>query len=325
MMGDINDIACSSPELSAKRLGRRKRSRFQLKDNIELFILTLPALIVVFIWQYLPMGGAIIAFKQYNYVDGIFGSPWAGLGNFEFFFKSQDLWRLIRNTVSYSVAFIVTDIVVAVIVALLMYELRNRALIKFYQTAYILPRFLSWVIVGYISYIFLNPIYGYFNQALEALGMNSVDWYSQLAYWPPFLILINIWKHVGMNAIIYYSFLMNVNRELYDAAMIDGARRMQQARYISLPSLAPLISILAIMAMGRVFRGDFGLFYQIPRNVGVLYPVTDVIDTYVYRGLKDGNFAITAAVGLFQSVVGFILVLGSNFAVRKIDPEKSMF
>ncbi len=294
-------------------------------DNFELLLLTLPGILYFFIFHYLPMFGVIIAFKNYKYNLGILGSKWVGFRNFEFFFTSQDALRITRNTVGYGAAFIVTGIVFGVIIALLLFEIKSRLATKIYQTTMILPHFLSWVIVGYITYILLNPISGVFNQILVFFGSEPIQWYSNPKYWPYILTLSNIWKGVGMGSIIYYAALMGIDASLYEAATIDGANKWQQTWNISIPSLAPLMTILSILAIGNLFRGDFGLFYSLPMDVGVLYPTTDVIDTYVYRGLRTGDISITSAVGLFQSVVGLGLVVTTNLIVKKINPENSLF
>lgn len=288
-------------------------------------MLALPALLYFFIFHYLPMFGVILAFKDYKYSEGILGSAWAGLKNFEFFFSSQDAFRVTRNTVGYGAVFIVVGNIAAVSVALLLYEIRSKAALKVYQTSMILPRFLSWVIVGYITYAILNPSLGALNQLLQYLGYSPVDWYADPKYWPFIITFSDIWKHVGLNSIIYYAALMSIDPELFEAAKIDGAGRWKQMRSISIPSLVPVITIIAILAIGNLFRGDFGLFYQLPRDVGVLYPATDIIDTYVYRGLRQGDIGITAAVGLFQSAVGLVLVLVSNWIIKKTRPENALF
>jgi ABC-type polysaccharide transport system, permease component len=302
-----------------------KSNKFRVfRDNLELSVLALPAVLYFFIWSYLPMAGLVIAFKDYRYDKGIFGSDWIGLANFKFFFTSQDLWRITRNTVCYASVFIIIEIISAAAIALLMFELK-RKFVNIYQTIIILPRFMSWVIVGYISYAFLNPVQGFFNQILLNIGLEPTQWYSKLQYWPFILVLIDSWKVVGINSIMYFASLMGINTELFEAAMIDGAGKWKQVKHISIPSLVPLMIILGILAVGGLFRGDFGLFYQIPRNVGILYPVTDIIDTYVFRGLWNGNYAMSAAVGLFQSLMGLLLVIFTNFIVKLIDSEKSLF
>lgn len=294
-------------------------------SNFELLTLTLPGLIYFLIFCYLPMFGIVIAFKKYNYNDGIWGSKWIGFKNFEFFFKSQDALRTTRNTLAYNAVFIVVGIVAAVIVALLLYEITERYLLKIFQTSIILPNFLSWVIVGYISYILLNPNYGVFNQIIRLFGGKAISWYSETKYWPFILTGFNVWKSVGMDSITYYAALMGVSKELFEAAEIDGASKLQKTMTVSVPALIPIMTILGILKVGSIFRGDFGLFYQIPRDIGTLYPVTDVIDTYLYRGLRGGDIGISSAVGLFQSAVGFVLVVVTNLIVKKIEPDNALF
>ncbi|WP_135557576.1 ABC transporter permease [Paenibacillus cymbidii] len=304
----------------------RKRALLRaVRSNAVLFGLTVPALLYFLIFHYLPMVGVVLAFKDYKYSLGILGSEWIGFTNFKFFFTSQDAWRITRNTVGYSSAFIVLGNAAAIFVALLLYEVRSRAALKYYQTTMILPRFLSWVLVAYISYTLLSPTMGIFNQALEGLGFEPVTWYSEAKVWPYLIIGFEMWKTVGLSSIIYYAALMSIDSELFEAARMDGANRWRQVWAISIPSLTPVMTILVILAIGGLFRGDFGLFYQLPRDVGALYPTTDIIDTYVYRGLRNGDIGMTAAVGLFQSVVGLVLILIANGIIRKVKPENAIF
>ncbi len=304
---------------------RRHRIRHRIVANFEFFLLALPAIVFFIAFRYLPMAGAVLAFKDFRYNLGIFRSPWAGFRNFEYFFTSQDFVKLMRNTIGYGFAFMVTGLLSSVTLALMMFEVKLRAAVKYYQTVMILPRFLSWVIVGFITFLVFSHTNGIANKLLTSLGREPIDWYTHPKYWPYILTTVNVWKHVGTSAILYYAALMGVNKELYEAAEIDGAGRWKQTWHISLPSLVPLMVVLTILAMQQIIRGDFGLFYQIPRNVGALYPATDVIDTYVFRGLITGDMAITAAVGLFQSVVGFILIVGTNLFVRRVSPEHALF
>ena len=304
----------------------KKRKRIaKLRDNFELFILTLPAILLLLIFHYWPLAGNVMAFKDYKYAQGIFGSEWIGLKNFEYFFTSQDAMRVTRNTVLYNAAFIVVGILCAVIVALLLYQISSRGAIKAYQTIMILPRFLSWVIVSYIVYILLNPTSGIFNSILKMFGREGIQWYGTTKPWPFILVFTNLWKHIGLDTIIYYSALLGIDQEQFEAAEVDGASKFKQMTKIAIPSILPVIVIMFILNVGSIFGGDFGLFYQIPRNIGTLYPVTDVIPTYVFRGLQGGDYAASTAVGLFQSAVGFVLVLVTNAIVRKIEPEKAMF
>lgn len=295
------------------------------KVNLEYLLLALPAIVYFTMFRYLPMAGAVLAFKDYRYNLGIFGSPWAGFRNFEFFFTSPDFARLIRNTMGYGFAFMITGLVASVTIALILYEVRVRAAVKFYQTVMILPRFMSWVVVGFVTYLLFSHSNGVANQILEATGAEPIRWYTQPGYWPSILISVNLWKNIGTSAILYYAALMGVNKELYEAAEIDGAGRLKQTWHISIPALIPLMVVLTILAIQQIVRGDFGLFYQIPRNVGALYATTDVIDTYVFRGLQQGDMAFTAAVGLFQSFAGFILITGTNLIVRRVSPEHALF
>ena len=303
----------------------KKRMRMKIRDNFELFVFTLPAIISLAIFHYWPLAGNIMAFKDYKYAKGIFGSDWNGLKNFEYFFTSQDAVRITRNTILYNGAFIVVGIACAVIVALLLYQITMRGAIKLYQTVMILPRFLSWVIVSYIVYILLNPTSGVLNGILNAVGKSGVQWYGTTKPWPYILIFSNLWKHVGLDSIIYYSALLGIDEEQFEAAEVDGASKFVQMVRIAVPSILPVIVIMFILQIGSIFGGDFGLFYQIPRNIGTLYPVTDVIPTYVFRGLQGGDYATSTAVGLFQSAVGFALVIITNIIVKKIDPDKVIF
>ena len=297
----------------------------KIRDNFELFVFTLPAIISLAIFHYWPLAGNIMAFKDYKYAKGIFGSDWNGLKNFEYFFTSQDAVRITRNTILYNSAFIVVGIACAVIVALLLYQITTRGAIKLYQTVMILPRFLSWVIVSYIVYILLSPTSGVLNGILNAVGKSGVQWYGTTKPWPYILIFSNLWKHVGLDSIIYDSALLGIDEEQFEAAEVDGASKFVQMVRIAVPSILPVIVIMFILQIGSIFGGDFGLFYQIPRNIGTLYPVTDVIPTYVFRGLQGGDYATSTAVGLFQSAVGFALVIITNIIVKKIDPDKAIF
>lgn len=305
----------------------KKKSRWGVfRENFELSVMLLPGIIFFLIFSYLPMLGIIIAFKDYRNNLGIFKSEWIGFRNFKFFFTSQDAFRIARNTVGYGIVFIILGIVCAVTIAILLYEIKNKLALKFYQTTMILPHFLSWVIVGYITYIILEPNMGILNQILNFFGINSINWYLEPKYWVAILPVVNVWKTVGLNSIMYYAALMGIDEQLFEAATVDGAGKWKQIRHITIPSLVPLMTILTILHVGNVIKGDFGLFYNIPRNVGLLYPTTDIIDTYIYRGLQTGDdIGITTAVGLFQSFVGFIMVVVTNKIVKKISPENTLF
>jgi putative aldouronate transport system permease protein len=288
-------------------------------------LISLPAILVVLIFYYLPMFGIVIAFKDINYAKGIWGSDWAGFNNFKFFFNSQDAWRITRNTLLLNGCFIVVGIFCSVIIGLLMAEL-SRRLVRVFQTILFFPYFLSWVVVGFISFILLNPSYGVINKGLEFFHMTSVDWYSKPGYWPVILTLTYLWKNVGYTAIIFFTGLISIDASYYEAAAIDGASRFQQIMKISIPLIVPLITLLVILNVGRIFYSDFGLFYFIPQNAGTLYSTTDVIDTYVFRSLRVvGDLGMASAAGLYQSVVGLILVVVTNFIVRKSNKENALF
>ena len=291
-----------------------------------MYAMCFPVFIYILIFSYAPMLGLIIAFKDYRLDKGIFGSDWVGFKNFEFFFTSEDAVRVTLNTIFLNFLFIFMGLIFAVLLALLLFEVSKRWLIKTYQTVMILPSYLSWVVVGFMTYAFLNPTIGILNSNITAMGGETINWYSESKFWPFILTFAVIWKNVGLNCVIYYAGLMGINQEYYEAAAIDGAGKLRQMWYISIPSLTPLITIMTILAIGGIFRSDFGMFFNLTRDVGALYPTTDVIDTYVYRALKSlGNDSMATAVGLYQSVVGFILIIVTNAIVNKIEPDNALF
>ncbi len=307
------------------KLAKKNSIKGQSTDNLQLFLLQLPVLVYIFIFGYIPMYGIIIAFKNFNPNLGIFGSPWAGLTNFEFFFASQDAWRVIRNTVLYSLWFLFQGPVVAMTTALLLYNLTRRFLVKIYNTIMILPHFMSMVLISFIVYALLNPSSGVVNQLIEYFGGEAVDWYAKPKAWIVILPLVRMWQTAGTSCLLYYATLMGINTELFEAAEIDGASKFQQTIKIAVPELMAVVAIQTIMGFGSIFNGDFGLFYQVTRNVGTLYPTTDIINTYTFRTMMSGAFSKSAAVGLMQSVVGVFLTFAVNFVVRKINSDYSLF
>lgn len=314
-----------SIELRTKRASRVGTEIRLFKKNSELFLISLPAIVAFFFVAYLPMSGLIIAFKNYSYDKGIWGSPWAGLNNFKFFFTSQDALRVTRNTLLLNGAFILLGLALAVVLAILLNEVSKRA-VKVYQTVLFIPYFLSWVVVGYLTYGFLNRDMGVVNSLIKLLGMKPVDWYSDPKYWTAILIIAYLWKNAGYLAIIFYTGILGIETTYYEAASIDGASKFRQAWHITIPSIRPLIIMMLILSIGKIFYSDFGLFYFIPRDIGTLYPTTDVIDTYVYRSLRVlGDLGMASAAGFYQSIVGFVLVLVSNLIVRKTSPENALF
>lgn len=314
-----------------KTIKNKKKSRWKrLKDNKELIGLTIPGTIWFISFAYLPMFGILLAFKDWrihgNFFESLIKSEWVGLKNFEFLFKSSDAWIITRNTVAYNLVFIVLGIVLPVILAIFLKELLNKKLSKFYQSAMFLPYFLSWVIVSYCLYTFLSPEKGLMNTLLQSFGQQGVSWYTAPKYWPFIIIFMSQWKGIGYGTVVYLASICGIDKSLYEASMIDGASKWQQVKYITLPLLKPVIIIMFITAVGGMFRSDFGLFYQLPKNSGALYPVTNVIDTYVYRGLMNlGNIGMSSAAALYQSFVGLILILITNGIVRKVDEENAFF
>ncbi|WP_179090137.1 ABC transporter permease subunit [Paenibacillus sp. FSL H8-0548] len=305
-----------------------------LKDinkNTAMLIMVLPATVWFIFFSYLPMAGMIIAFKEYRYSrDGflasIIESKWVGLQNFKFLFSTNDAYIITRNTVLYNIFFIVLGLVIAVAMAIMLAEITNKRLAKVYQTGMFLPYFLSWVIVGYFVFSFLSLDRGVVNQVFGWFGIDPVNWYSDPTYWPIIIVVVFLWKSVGYNSVIYLAAIMGIDKSLYEAAMIDGANKWQQIRNITIPMLTPLITILTLLAIGKIFYADFGLFYQVPRDSGTLYSVTNVIDTYVYRGLKTtGEIGMSTAAGLYQSLIGFVLVITSNGIVRKFNKDNALF
>lgn len=305
---------------------KRHLSLRRFRSNWDLLLLCLPAIACYIIFAYVPMIGLILPFKNYKYNLGLFGSKWVGLKNFTFLFKSADLWRITRNTVGYGLLFMIVGSIVNIGFALLLFEIKeNRPSLKTYQTIMTFPNFMSWVIVGFITYAIFNPSLGVMNQVIRSFGGKGVDVYSNPCYWPFILTFVNTWKGLGMGSMMYLANLLGIDASLYEAATIDGANRWQQTRYISIPSIIPLWTIMTILAVGGLFGGNFDLFYQIPRNIGMLYETTDIINTFVFRGLQSNNYGQSSAVGLMQSVLGLICVGGTNWIVSKISPENAMF
>lgn len=302
----------------------KKRNDFL--NNFPYLLLALPAILYLFIFNYLPMFGAIMAFKDYTYRSGIFGSPWAGWRHFQYFFTSNDAVRILRNTILYNLWFmLLIGVVGGAVIALLLYEVKSRMAVKVYQTSMLLPFFLSWVVLAGIAYLFLNPTSGLLNVLRQSMGLEKIMWYSEPKYWPVILTVCEVWKTIGMASLYFYAALLAIDPCLFEAASLDGAGKLKQMLHISIPELMPMVCITIITRLGGVLGGEFGLYYQIPMDSGALYPATDVLGTYLYRGLASGNFSATAAVGLFQSVVGLILVLISNSIIRKISPDNAMF
>lgn len=302
------------------------RTLTDFKRYWAVYLMMLPGLAYLFINNYMPMPGVVVAFKQYHARLGIWGSKWVGLKNFEYLFATSDAFIITRNTILYNLAFIVTNTVLAILVAVLLNELAGKRK-KIYQSVILLPNLISTVIISYLVFAFFSSANGFVNNTiLPALGKTPVNWYSEPGHWPFIIVFVYLWKTIGYSCILYYATLLGIDRSYYESAMIDGAGKIKQFLYITLPLLKPTIIMLTLMAVGRIFYSDFGLFYQVPMNQGALYSTTNTIDTYVYRGLLQlGNISMSASAGLYQSTIGFILVLGANLLVRKIDRESALF
>lgn len=306
---------------------RKKSKLTSIKRFLPFYIMMLPAIIYLFVNNYIPMSGMVLAFKNYRVADGIYGSQFCGLNNFKFLFQTSDAWIITRNTLAYNVVFIVLGNICAIAVAIFLNDLRTKKLKKIYQTIILLPYFISIVVVAYLVNAFLAGNLGFINmRILEPLGLETVQFYAEQKYWPFIIIFVYLWKNVGYSCILYLATLSGIDPSYYEAAELDGASKWQQIRKITIPCLTPTIITLVILAIGKIFYSDFGLFYQIPMNSGVLYPVTQTIDTYVFTGLTaSNNIGMSAAAGFYQSVVGFLLVLISNLIVRKVSKENAMF
>lgn len=306
---------------------KKKPVRVRLLKSIPIYAMMLPGLVYLFCNNYMPMFGIAIAFKNVNWQKGLWGSDWAGLDNFKYLFQSKETFRMIRNTVLYNVVFIILGTVCAVTVAILLNEIRSKLSKSLYQSIILLPYLMSMVVVSYLAYAFLANETGFFNNSLlPALGLNPVNWYQEAKYWPMILVIVNLWKGIGFSMIVYYSSIVGISTEYYEAARLDGAGKWQQIKNITLPLIRPTIITLFILNVGRIFASDFSLFYQIPRNQGALYSTTQTIDTYVYNALmKLGDISMSSAASVLQSVVGFILVIGANTIVRKYSENSALF
>lgn len=306
---------------------KKGKKKNVLKEYWPLYLMMLPALLYLLINNYIPMAGMVIAFKKLNFAKGIWASPWAGLKNFKFLFASKDAWIITRNTLLYNVAFILVNMVVGIAIAILITEVRNTKLKKIYQSAILLPFLMSMVILSYIVYALLSAENGLVNNSILPLfHIDPIQWYQKPKYWPAILTIANCWKGVGYGCLIYIASLIGIDPSFYEAARLDGASKWQEITKITLPSLVPTIITLLLLSIGRIFYSDFGLFYQVPMNSGVLFPTTNVIDTYVYRALiEQGNISMSSAAGVYQSLVGFCVVMLSNWIVRKVDKDQALF
>lgn len=291
-----------------------------------LFLMMIPGIAYLLINNYLPMFGIFVAFKNVNFAKGLLGSDWVGFQNFEYLFKTSDAYIITRNTLLYNGTFIIIDLIFAVSIAIILNEVRKKFFARFYQSVILLPYLMSSVVISYLVYAFLSGN-GYMNSViLPMLDKDPIPWYSLSQYWPYILTFTHLWKSIGYSCIIYLAAIVGIDQEYYEAATIDGASKLRQITSITIPLLMPVIIFLTLLGIGKIFYSDFGLFYQIPLDSGAIQDTTNVIDTYVYRSLINlGDIGMSSAAGLYQSLVGFILVLVTNLIVRRFSKENALF
>ena len=306
---------------------KRNKFLYEIAKNKVLYLMSAPGVIFLLLFCYVPMGFIIIVFKQYNVHDGIFGSPWIGLKNFQFFFSSASkVWQTTYNTIIINASFIISDLIFQISIAILLNEIRNKYFKKLSQTLLFFPFFLSWVVIGSIIYNMFSNDYGAINSTLKSLGIETINWYMHPEYWRPLLVGAHIWKVTGYGSLVYLATISGFDTTIYEAAIVDGATKFQRIRFITLPLLVPTATILALFSIGRIFFGDFGMVYGIVRDFGPLLETTEVIDTYVFRSLRQyGNFSMSAAVGIYQSFLGLIVIMLSNRLVKKINSGNALF
>lgn len=298
----------------------------ELKKNKILYLMALPSIIFAIIFAYVPMGGLVIAFKDFKYNLGIIKSPWVGLQNFSYFVNSGKMWSLTKNTLSYNLMFLFASTVAQVFFALLICEMCTKYYKRVMQSIMILPNFLSWVIIGGMAYSFLNYEFGTINNILSSLGLERIDVYSNEKIWRWIFLFVKLWSSTGYGMIFYLAAITGINTELYEAAYLDGCGLLKRIRYITLPLILPTTCILLLLGLGGILKGNMDMFYQLVGNNPNLYNATDVIDTYVFRSMtKLKDYTVTTAAGLYQQVIGFVLVITVNLIVKKFDPDSAIF
>jgi len=320
-----------TPNVAGARKGAlakpHKSSFFKkVADNKILLLMIMPATLYFFVFSYIPMPGLILAFQRFTLTDGLFNNPWVGFSNFHFFFASGDAFRVTMNTLTYNLLFIIVNTVLQVIVAVMLANINGKIFKKTTQTFLFLPYFISWVVVGSFVYNILNFEFGALNTFLRGISVDPVNVYGNPPIWRLILVIARAWKDLGYGIIIYMAAIMSIDQEMYEAADIDGASIFQKIKSITLPSLVPTMIILTLLAISNLARGDFQMFFNIVGNNGMLFHVTDVIDTYVFRSLMQvQEFGMTAAVGAYQSVLNFVIILTVNGIVRKVAPDYALF
>jgi putative aldouronate transport system permease protein len=313
-------------ENPANASARQQARRAKLFTNLNLFLMALPGVAMLFIFNYMPMFGLVIAFKDYRFAKGVFGSEWVGFRNFKFIFGVGMGWRLVYNTVFYNLIFIFSGLAGSLLLALLVNEIHQHRLSRIYQAMAFLPHFVGWVVVGIFANLFLRTDGGLINSLLESLGMEPVNFYRSPQYWPFIMATVNLWKVLGFGSITYLTGILGISDEYYEAAQIDGANRWQQMWFITLPLLLPLIITVTLLQLGGIFRGNLEMFQQMVGNNPLLYPTTDIIDTFVFRSLLGlGNLGMSGAASLFQSVVGLVMIILTNWLVRWLREEQALY
>jgi putative aldouronate transport system permease protein len=297
-----------------------------LRNSKTLLLMLLVPVVLTFTFAYLPMGGLIMAFKRFNYAGGIFGSPWVGFDNFKFFFQSGRAWTVTRNTALYNLTFILINTTLEITLAVILGEMRIKWLKRVLQSSIFLPYFISWVIVGSIAYSLFSYESGTLNGALRSLGLDPVNIYGQPGLWPLIIVAFCAWKSVGYGMVVYLAAIVGIDGSLYEAAKIDGANIFQRVRVITLPCITPTMVTLILLALGRVFRGNLDLFYQLVGQNGALFNITDVIDTVVFRmTISATDIGQTVAIGFFQSVLCFVTIIIANRLVKGVEKNYALF
>ncbi len=304
-----------------------KKSKQKMKRYLPLYLMLVPGTVYLIINNYMPMAGLALAFKKINYSIGIFQSPWTGFSNFTYLFSTNDAFLFFRNTILYNLAFIFLGNFMGIFTAIALDCIKKKFFKRISQVVILIPYLLSTVIISYIVYAFLSGNNGFMNMTiLPMLGLDKVNWYNEAKYWPFILTIVYLWMSFGYSSILYYSTLIGIDKSYYEAAVVDGAGTYAQIRHITLPALKTTIITMILLAVGRICYSDFGLFYQVPMNSGLLYSTTQTINTYVYRGLLELNdIGRSTAAGFLQSVLGFICVFTANTVVSKLDKDSSLF
>ena len=305
---------------------KQKNKSLQWLKNVPYFLMQVPGLLWLVLFHFVPIFGLVIAFKDYKYANGIFGSAWNGLDNFKTFFSANYAFRIFRNTIGYNLVWmLLVNLFLGMLIAIMLYEVRNKTANKIYQTSMLIPYFVSYVIIAYIGFLFLSHDNGLLNQLIKSFGGKEIYWYYEPKVWPYILTFFDAWKNIGMASLYYYAALLAIDPCLFESASLDGAGRLRQIWYISVPELMPMASVVLISKVGGVLGGGMDIFYQLPMDSSKVYETTETIATYLFRGLASGSISTSAAVGFFQSVIGVILLLITNRIIRKISPENAMF